>query len=164
MFVIACYFIFFFVCLEFQIIQFVITFTPIFFIEIPSIIPLSYQYLCVVSQQSWFGFFFCWINFPILPPPLVEVIGCSSAEGVLSLSFFCFIIFQTSWMLKINQQSWVVFFLLLLLLHWPPPPQVLSPWERTMIRPWSPWPSFQLRTSHRNWRSLGGGVSGFGDR
>ena len=80
------------VCLEFQIIRFVInTFTPIFFIKISFVLPpppppsvgmrfcrsawpglcffCCYQPLCVVSQQSWFGVF-CFTNLPILHTPL----------------------------------------------------------------------------------------------
>ena len=42
---------------------------------------------CVVSQQSWFGLFFCFINFPILPPIFfIEILFYAPSSQNLLLS------------------------------------------------------------------------------
>ena len=46
-----------------------------------------YQPSCVGSQQNWFGFFFCFINCLILPPPPNRVDSC------LGISFLKYCIF-----------------------------------------------------------------------
>ena len=48
-----------------------------------------YQPLCVVSQQSWFGVFFC-LNFPILRPPPSSIHTLSRRRPWnLAITLFC---------------------------------------------------------------------------
>ena len=118
-----------------------------------------YQPLCVVSQQRWFGLFFCFINFPIistftpiffieisfvlLPPPPLEWWDAVLQKRLAWALFVVFLLTESILGFFVSLVSlcqpteliWVFFCFVIFPILLPPPP---SSWLKSFIKIISP--------------------------